>query len=151
LPRVETADHAGDGMDVGDGIFDRVRSSPRLAIGAVVGALLVVAWIGWAIYVAGDHGARAGLGVVIVWPAMLAALAIISLPFIGGYLLIKRLSPSDGDGGAAATADPDTADDDEGSDDEPEDSADDGEDEESEEVEESKEDEDEEFDSDSED
>jgi hypothetical protein len=138
-------------MDAGDGIFDRVRSSPRLAIGAVVGGLLLVAWIGWAIHVTSDHGARAGLGVVIVWPAMLAALAIISLPFIGGYLLIKRLSPTDGDGGTAATADPDTADDDEGSDDEPEDSADDGEDEESEEGEDSDEDEDEESDSDVED
>jgi hypothetical protein len=136
LPRVETADHAGDGMDVGDGIFDRVRSSPPLAIGAVVGALLVVAWIGWAIYVTNDHGARAGLGVVIIWPAMLAALAIISLPFIGGYLLIKRLSSSEHDGGTA-TAEPDTADDDEDSDDEPEDPADDGEDEESEKDEES--------------
>jgi hypothetical protein len=115
-----------------NGFVGRARSSPRLAIGAAVGALLLVAWIGWAIYVTNDHGARAGLGVVIIWPAMLAALAIISLPFIGGYLLIKRLSPSDHDGGTA-TAEPDTADDDdEDSDDEPEDPADDGEDEESE-------------------
>ena len=132
-----------------DGFVGRARSSPRLVVAIAGGAVLLIAWIGWAIYVAGDHGARAGLGVVIVWPAMLAALAIISLPFIGGYLLIKRLSPSDGDGGAAATADPDTADDDEGSDDEPEDSADDGEDEESEEGEDSDEDEDEDEESDS--
>ncbi len=104
------------------------------------GAVLLLAWIGWAIYVTSDHGARAGLGVVIAWPAMLAALAIISLPFIGGYLLIRRLTPSEGDGGTA-TADaetPDADDEDEGedSDDEPGDSAGDDEDEESEEDEE---------------
>lgn len=150
LPRVESADHAGDGMDAAEGISDRVRSSPRLVIGAAVGALLLLAWIGWAIYVASDHGARAGLGVVIVWPAMLAALGIISLPFIGGYLLIKRLSPSEA-GGGTATADPDTADDDAAdSDDEPEDSPDDGEDEEAEEDERAEEDDDEEAEEDEE-
>jgi hypothetical protein len=124
-------------MDAGEGIFDRVRSSPRLAIGAAVGALLVAAWIGWAVYVTSDQGARAGLGVLIAWPAMLAALALISLPFIGLYLLIRRLSPSDG---ATAEAEPSDADqEDEDSDEEPEDTADEGEDEESEEEEEEEE------------
>jgi hypothetical protein len=112
LPRVESADHVGDGMDAGDGIFNRVRSSPRLAIGATVGALLVVAWIGWAVYVTSDQGARAGLGVVIAWPAILAALALISLPFIGLYLLIRRLSPSDGATAGPEPSDPDQEDED---------------------------------------
>jgi hypothetical protein len=90
------------------------------------GTVVLLAWIGWAIYVTSDHGARAGLGVVIAWPAMLAALAIISLPFIGGYLLIRRLSPSDDGGTATAEEAPSDADDDadEGSEDELEDSAD---------------------------
>ncbi len=144
MPRVESADHAGDGMEAAEGIFERVRSNPRLAIGAAVGALLVVAWIGWAIYVTSDHGARAGLGVVIAWPAMLAALAIISLPFIGGYLLIRRLTPSEGDGGTA-TADAETPD----ADDEDDESEEDEEDEDAEEDEDS--DEDEESESDAED
>ena len=123
-----------------DGFVGRARSSPRLMVAIAGGAVLLIAWIGWAIYVSSGHGARAGLGVVIVWPAMLAAVAIISLPFIGGYLLIKRLSPSEDDGGTA-TADPDTADDDdEDSDDEPEDSADNDENEESEGDEEPEED-----------
>jgi hypothetical protein len=108
LPRVESADHAGDGMEAGDGIFDRVRSNPRLVIGAAVGALLVAAWIGWAVYVSSDQGARAGLGVLIAWPAMLAALALISLPFIGGYLLIRRLSTSEGAAMAEAAEDDDS-------------------------------------------
>ena len=64
--------------------MDRVRSNPRLAVAIAAGAILVLAWIGWAIYVTGQNGAGAGLGVVIAWPAMLAALALISLPFIGG-------------------------------------------------------------------
>lgn len=141
MPRVESADRAGDGMDAAEGVFDRVRSSPRLAIGAAVGAVLVLAWIAWAIYVASDHGARAGLGVVITWPAMLAALALISLPFIGGYRLIRRLSPSEDDVGTAKaepeTPDTEDADEEEDSGDEAEDS--DEEDEDSDEDEDSEE------------
>ena len=45
---------------------------------------------------------------LIAWPAMLAALALISLPFIGGYLLIRRLS--DGSG-STATAESETSED----------------------------------------
>jgi hypothetical protein len=114
----------------GDGIIDRARSNPRIVIAIAAGAVLLLAWIGWAIYVTSSNGATAGLGVVIAWPATLAALALISLPFIGGYLLVKRLSPSDGD---AATATADAEPSDEGKDDEdqedgdekPEDSAED--------------------------
>jgi hypothetical protein len=86
-----------------DGFFHRVRSNPRLVVAIAGGAVLVLAWIGWAIYVTSDQGTRAGLGVVIAWPAMLAALALISLPFIGGYLLIRWLSPSDEGEATAAT------------------------------------------------
>jgi hypothetical protein len=106
-----------------DGFVGRARSNPRLVVAMAGGAVLLLAWIGWAIYVTSDHGARAGLGVVIAWPAMLAALALISLPFIGGYLLIKRLSASEG--GTAETESSETDQDDEDSEDEPEDSADD--------------------------
>lgn len=79
------------------GIVERARSNPRLLVGIGAGALLLLTWIGWAIYVASSNGTTAGLGVVIAWPAMLAALALISLPFIGGYLLIRRLAPSERD------------------------------------------------------
>ncbi len=84
-----------------DGILGRVRTDTRLLIAVVAAAILVLAWIGWAIYVASSNGGRAGLGVVIAWPAMLVALSLISLPFIGAYLLIRRLSE---DGGEAAPA-----------------------------------------------
>jgi hypothetical protein len=107
--------------------IEAIRDNPWIAVGIAAGGLLVLAWIGWAIYVTSENGADAGLGVVIAWPAMLAALALISLPFIGGYLLVRRLS--DGEGSTAA-ADGETSED-EGSDEEPKDSAEEeGEDEE---------------------
>jgi hypothetical protein len=83
-----------------DGILERARSNPRMVVAIAAGVVLLLAWIGWAIYVTSSNGATAGLGVVIAWPAMLAALALISLPFIGGYLLVRRLS--DGEGSNAA-------------------------------------------------
>ena len=135
-----------------DGFVGRARSNPRLVVAIAGGAVLLLAWIGWAIYVTSDHGARAGLGVVIAWPAMLAALAIISLPFIGGYLLIRRLSPSDDGGTVTAEEASSDADEegDEGSEDEPEDSADEDASEDEEEEEEEVEDEDEESEDDAE-
>jgi flagellar biosynthesis/type III secretory pathway M-ring protein FliF/YscJ len=85
----------------GDGMIERARSSPWLIVAIALGAILILAWVAWAIYVTSSDGATAGLGVVIAWPAMLAALALISLPFIGGYLLIRRLS-EDGESSAMA-------------------------------------------------
>jgi hypothetical protein len=123
-----------------DGLVGRARSSPRLLVAIAGGAVLLLAWIGWAIYVTSSHGATAGLGVVIAWPAMLTALVLISLPFIGGYLLIRRLSSDDG---GTATADAETSDDeeeDEESEDEPEEDEEDGADEDEDEDEESEED-----------
>jgi hypothetical protein len=89
-----------------DGLVSRARSNPWVPIAIVGAAILILAWIGWAIHVASDDGGRAGLGVLIAWPAMLVAVGLISIPFIGGYLLIQRLS----DGGSdAATAQADTS------------------------------------------
>jgi hypothetical protein len=102
----------------GDGIIDRARSNPRIVIASAAGAVLLLAWIGWAIYVTSSNGATAGLGVVIAWPAMLAALVLISLPFIGGYLLIKRLSPSDEEGSTATVEEDDEEPEDEASEEE---------------------------------
>ena len=67
------------------------RSNPRVAIAWAVGAVLVVAWIGWAIYVTTEHGGAAGLGVLISWPAAIAAIALVAAPFVGVYLLVQRI------------------------------------------------------------
>jgi hypothetical protein len=72
-----------------------VRDNPWLAVGIVAGFLLICAWIAWAIYVTDEHGARQGLGVLIVWPAILAALALISIPFIWAFRVIGASARSD--------------------------------------------------------
>jgi hypothetical protein len=114
--------------------FARVRANPWLAVGIAAAALLVAAWLGWAIYVASDRGINEGLGVLIAWPAIVAALALVSLPFIGGYLLVKRLSSDGGEpsGESAEAQSEDAAEDDseEPKDEEPEDESGDEEDEE---------------------
>jgi hypothetical protein len=125
-----------------EGILERARSNPRIVVAIAAGVVLLLAWIGWAIYVTSSNGAAAGLGVVIAWPAMLAALALISLPFIGGYLLIRRLSESDGSSSTAEAdedEEPEESADEESAEEEGED-ADDDEDAEEEEEEEEEED-----------
>ena len=78
------------------GAADNARSSPRTAITWAAGGLVLLAWIGWAIYVTAEHGGEAGLGVVISWPAAIAAVALIAAPFVGIWLLVRRLMPRDG-------------------------------------------------------
>jgi hypothetical protein len=92
-------------------VAQRVRENPRIAVAIACGVLLLLAWIGWTIYVANENGASAGLGVMIAWPAMVAALALISLPFIGGYMLIRSPSTDEGSPESAAeSTDPEAAD-----------------------------------------
>jgi hypothetical protein len=71
--------------------IERGRANPRLAIAAIAAALLLIAWIVWAIYVTTDNGANAGLGVVVAWPSLLVALALAASPFVGLYFLIRHL------------------------------------------------------------
>jgi type VI protein secretion system component VasK len=70
----------------------KVRANPWLAVGVAAATLLVCAWIGWAIHVTSAHGAREGLGVLIVWPAILAVLALISIPFVWAFRLMRERS-----------------------------------------------------------
>jgi hypothetical protein len=93
LPPVGALDQLRSATD-DDGLVGRARSSPWLLVAIVGGLILTLAWIGWAVYVTSEHGARAGLGVVIAWPAILVAIALISLPFVGFYLLLRHLSGS---------------------------------------------------------
>ena len=70
---------------------ESARTSPRVAIAWAVGTVLVVAWIGWAIYVTTEHGGAAGLGVLISWPVAIAAVALVAAPFVGVYFLVQRI------------------------------------------------------------
>jgi hypothetical protein len=87
----------------GDGMVERARDNPRFALTIAGGGLLLIAWIGWAVYVTSAHGARAGLGVVLSWPVLLGALVLITLPFIGVYLLIRRLQEGGSETGTTET------------------------------------------------
>lgn len=123
----------------GDGLIDRARDNPRYAIAIAGGGLLLIAWIAWAIYVTTDHGARAGLGVLLSWPVLLGALILVSLPFIGLYLLIRRLndgrsSTAEGDEFEpdAMDSEDEASDEDEDAEDEEDDDSEDAEDEEDE-------------------
>jgi type VI protein secretion system component VasK len=78
-----------------------------LAVGIVIGVLLVCAWIGWAIHVGSEHGRREALGVLIVWPAIVAVLSVISIPFIWAFRLIRASARS---GEHEPDAEPDSAD-----------------------------------------
>jgi hypothetical protein len=78
------------------GAADRPRSSgrrvvgnPWLVVGIVAGFLLVCTWVAWAVHVWSDHGAREGLGVLIVWPAIVAVLAVLAMPFVWAFTVIR--------------------------------------------------------------
>jgi hypothetical protein len=103
LPPVDALDQLRDSAN-GRGIVDRLRSSRGLVVAVAGGILLLIAWVAWAVYVTSDNGGAAGLGVVIAWPALLVALALISLPFVGAYLLVQRLRSSEDTDAAAPDA-----------------------------------------------
>jgi TRAP-type C4-dicarboxylate transport system permease small subunit len=83
-----------------------VRANPWLAVGIVAGFLVVCAWVGWAIHVGSAHGARQALGVLIVWPAIALVLAIIAIPFIWAFRVIRTSARS---GESEPEAEPETA------------------------------------------
>jgi hypothetical protein len=85
LPRVELVDQARS-------LFDRVRANPGMTVAIAAGALLALAWIGWAVYVTSENGARAGLGVLVAVPALLAVLALVAGIFFGGYRLLRWMN-----------------------------------------------------------
>jgi hypothetical protein len=88
----------------GDGVIGRVRSNALRVVAIAAGGLLLIGWIAWAVYVTTEKGATAGLGVVIAWPALLACLALVALPFAGIALLIRRGRAEDGEATAPVEA-----------------------------------------------
>ena len=74
----------------GERLADRLGHSQR-TIGLAIGlGLLAIAWIGWTAYVWSEKGSTAGIGVLISWPAVLAAVMLVTAPFIGGAVAIRR-------------------------------------------------------------
>lgn len=90
----DTAEAAWDRTG-GARIAQSARSNPRIAIAWAVGGLLLLAWIAWTAYVTAENGANAGLGVLLSWPVVFAALALVAAPFVGTALLVRRLRGGD--------------------------------------------------------
>jgi hypothetical protein len=109
----------------GASAWQRASSDRRVAIAWVAGGLLFVAWIAWTIYVWNQNGSAAGIGVLISWPAVLAALALVAAPFVGAGVLVRRhqLATAGGpDPEAAAGSQDDSGDEESDQSEEPEDS-----------------------------
>jgi len=84
------APQAGPEKTFGERLADRLGHSRR-TIGIAAGvALLVAMWIGWTAYVWAENGSTAGIGVLISWPAVLAAVTLVTAPFIGGAVAVRR-------------------------------------------------------------
>ena len=74
----------------GERLADRLGHSQR-TIGLAIGlALLALVWIGWTAYVWSENGSAAGIGVLISWPVVLAAVTLVTAPFIGGAVALRR-------------------------------------------------------------
>jgi hypothetical protein len=86
---------------------EKFQANPWMGIAAITGVVLVIAWIAWAIYVTAENGANAGLGVVISWPAVFMAIALVMAPFVGLYFLVRRLQGEDASGPPMAGGAPD--------------------------------------------
>lgn len=75
----------------------------------VAAALLVAAWLAWAIYVASDKSFNEGLGVLIAWPALVVAVALILIPLIAIYQLIRPRESESSGGEDSTGAEPEEA------------------------------------------
>jgi hypothetical protein len=73
-----------------DRVAGRVRDNPWMAVAAVAAAVLIAAWLAWAVYVVSDRGLNEGIGVLIAWPALLVGAALLVVPFVGAFLVIRR-------------------------------------------------------------
>jgi hypothetical protein len=75
----------------------RVVESPWLLVGIVAGFLLICAWIAWAVHVSAEHSIRQGLGALLAWAAIAAVVALISIPFIWAFRVIRASAGSEQD------------------------------------------------------
>jgi hypothetical protein len=86
-------------------VLSWIREHPWGAVAITAGAILICAWIAWAIVVAGEHGAREAVGVLIVWPAIVVALALLALLVVGIYRLLRPRESGPVDAGPGRAAD----------------------------------------------
>jgi hypothetical protein len=113
-------DRVAAGWDrIGSGrLMHRAHSDNRVGAAVIIGAIVFVLWIAWTVYVWTENGSTAGLGVLITWPAVLAALALVASPFVAAVVLLRRLAADGGPslaiaGGGTTKAGEDATEDDE--------------------------------------
>jgi membrane protein implicated in regulation of membrane protease activity len=70
-----------------------VWAHPWLALGSVALALLIAAWVAWAIHVGSKNGTDAAIGVLIGWPLLFFLAANLVLLVIGIRRLARRGEP----------------------------------------------------------
>ena len=63
----------------------------------VAGFLLICAWIAWAVHVSAEHSIRPGVGALLAWAAIAAVVALISIPFIWAFRVIRASAGTDED------------------------------------------------------
>jgi hypothetical protein len=71
----------------------RIIARPRLAIACAAGALLLILWIAWAIYVGTENGGAAAVGVLITWPLVFSIAALVALVGLGVVRMIRPRRP----------------------------------------------------------
>jgi hypothetical protein len=94
-------------QDRGPGLFGRIREHRRAAALGAAGGLLVAAWIGWAVYIWTENGASAGIGVLVTWPAVLAALALVTSPIWATGIFVRRRRAAGEEGSGVGIEDED--------------------------------------------
>ncbi len=139
----EAVSSAGD-RSGGASLLQRAKGDSRIGAALILGVLLLVTWIAWTVYVWSENGASAGLGVLISWPVVIAAIALIAAPFVAAVILVRRMAadrePALAGGAVPATAEPEQKQEASGSDDSEASEEDDSEEDEAEDEEDAEED-----------
>lgn len=116
----DAVSNAGD-RSGGASLLQRAKADSRIGAALILGVLLLVTWIAWTVYVWSENGVSAGLGVLISWPAVIAAIALIAAPFVAAVILVRRMAadrePALAGGAVPATAEPEQKQEASGSDD----------------------------------
>jgi hypothetical protein len=87
--------------------FEKLKSSPLLAVACATGLVGIAVWVWWAIHVGNVRGGRAAVGVLITWPLLASVAALIAFAVRGAVRLARdRSGPSEAPAAAGGDADP---------------------------------------------
>jgi hypothetical protein len=89
----------------------KLLSSPKRAVAFTLIAIVALAYLGWAAYIAASDGIGDGIGVLVSVPALIVIVCLVAAPFVAVAWLTARLvaasrasdGPSGGSGGETIT------------------------------------------------